>query len=179
MQLGPFSLAALDGEQMVDGETVSGVQSEGTARSYELTGAGGLRLRIQEVRWLNGERDVVAAERYDSPETFDTLIGRLRLAVLMRAGGYYVELQQARRRGKRAQTFKADLAELDETAGVDCRGALIGAGATAVGTREALWGEDGRRRGFLVATFADQDAPVPVVAYVLTRVAPIAAGRTA
>jgi hypothetical protein len=178
-QVGSFSLGDASAPAVSEGRTASGADCSGTARAYELTGPDGLHLTVRDTTWSNGERDVAASERHESPECFDTLIGRLRLSVQSHANAQYVELQQARRRGTRAQTFRADLGELDSAAGVDCATVLRHAGAFAVGTRAQLLDDDGRRREYVVASFLQGHDLVPVIAYVLTRVAPIAAGITA
>lgn len=179
MKIGKFLLNDPSSLATINGETPAGAECSGSARLYELRGPDGVHLTLRDALWINGERDITTYERHQSPERFDTLVGRLRLSVLSHEPGSYVELQQARRRGSRAQTFRVDLDELDSAAGVDCTSLLIAAGATAVGSREDLLRDDGRRRGYLAATFADASTLVPVVAYVLTRVAPIAVGATA
>src|SRR5262245_5098627 len=114
LRIGAFTIRPLGGEVEVDGETPSGVASRGVGILYEVSGPGGLRLTVRDTRWAGRERDVVACERHQSPERYDTLIERLRLAVLDR-GGPYVELRQARLRPNgRAGLFDADLAALDD-----------------------------------------------------------------
>lgn len=108
-------------------------------------------------------------------ERFDTLIERLRLTVLSR-GGRYVELRQARLRPNgRAGLFDADLATLDGGAGVAVEETLLANGAQTVGTREELLGDAERTRARVGARIAREgEDRLPVVAYVLTRVAPVA-----
>ena len=107
-QIGAFELSDVLGRTTVEGQSTGRVDGHGSAIEYSLTGPGGLHLTLRDVRWASGERDVGATERHTSPETFDTLVGRLRLGVLSAGGGVaYVELRQARRRGTRASVFKA------------------------------------------------------------------------
>jgi hypothetical protein len=178
--IGAVTVRPLERSIELDGETASGAKSFGTGELHELTGPEGLRLTIRDTRWNSGERDVVATERHDSPERFDTLIERLRLTVLDRQGGY-VELRQARLRPNgRAGLFDADLPMLNAGAGVDVEQTLLSHGALEVGTREDLLGDMERTRKRLGARIAPggQDC-LPLVAYVLTRVAPVAAQLTA
>jgi hypothetical protein len=74
------------------------------------------------------------------------------------------------------RVFNADLTDLDRAAGVNVESALLACGADAVGAREALLGDSGPARGRFGARFTDKDMPVPLVAYVVTRVAPVAVG---
>ena len=174
--VGAFTVNPLTEQLVADGETVTGVKATCRASLFELTGPRGLRLTLRDGRWSNGERDVVACERHDSPERFDTLIGRLRLAVLDRQGGY-VELRQARLRANgHAGLFDADLTDLDRGAGISVAATLLQNGATRVGTRLELLSDEGRMRGRFGVRFPVGATLVPVVAYVLTRVCPVAAG---
>jgi hypothetical protein len=178
--IGPFVVRAIAGTEPVDGETPSGSRASGIAHFHGLFGPDGLHLTLRDAHWANGERDIVAVERHQSPERFDTLVGRLRLAVLDRDGGY-IELQQSRLRpGGRAGLFKARLQDLDGGAGLDVRGALLAAGAESVGTREQLLGDSERTRTRMGARFGEAGRiTVPLVAYVLTRVAPLSHGIAA
>jgi hypothetical protein len=176
--VGAFTLRRLEDGVAAKGETASGQTSVGAVVLYELTGSDNLHLTVRDTRWANGERDVVACERHESPERFDTLIDRLRLAVLDH-GGLYVELRQARLRPNgHAGLYNASAADL-EVAGVEVRKTLLAHGAVEVATREDLLGDTGPARFRMGARFSDQDSLVPLVAYVLTRVCPVAAGTSA
>ena len=179
MIIGSFTLRSLGRKVATQGNTPSGHASVGRGALYELAGANDLRLTLRDTTWANGERDVVACERNDSPELFDTLIKRLRLAVLDHDGPY-VELRQARLRPNgRANLFYPDSADLDRGAGLAVHTTLLAHGASQVGTREELFDDEGPARFRLGARFSDHDSLVPVVAYVLTRVCPVAAGLSA
>ena len=80
------------------------------------------------------------------------------------------------RANRRAGLFVPDLAELDSGAGIDVRATLLVHGASAIGTRAELRGDDGPTRTRLGALFPEDAELVPVVAYTLTRVAPVAGG---
>ena len=56
------------------------------------------------------------------------------------------------------------------------RATLLAHGASAVGTRAELLGDDGRTRTRFGALFPEDAELVPVVAYALTRVASVARG---
>lgn len=174
LEVGEFPLRPLGRSIKLEGETASGAEASGRGDLYELTGPEGLHLTLRHTRWETGEQDVVACERHQSPERFDTLVERLRLAVLD-YGSPYVELRQGRLRSNgRAGLFNADLAELDAGAGVAVAEALRRHGATEIGTRRELLHDEGRTANRCGALFEEQARLVPVLAYVLTRVAPVA-----
>ena len=172
-EFGPLALRSLGRTIRVEGETTSGAEGTGSAALYELTGPHGLRLTVRDARWLTGERDVVTCERHDSPPRFDTLVERLRLSVADH-GESYVELRQARLRANgRAGLFVPDRGQLDAGAGCDVSATLLRHGASAVGTRAELLYDDGRHRDRYGVLFPDAAELVPVIAYALTRVAPV------
>src|SRR6478752_7028667 len=138
MVIGSLTLRPLERRVGVQGETASDRTSVGQGTLYEVTGEDGLRLTVRDTTWATGERDIVACERHESPERFDTLIERLRLAVL-NYGGQYVELRQARLRPNgRAGLFNADLVDLDRAAGVSVAATLLTHGASQVASRQEL-----------------------------------------
>ena len=65
------------------------------------------------------------------------------------------------------------LSELSQAAGVPVITELKRVGAIAVGPRSSVLGDTGRARRRLVATFPEENEPVPLLAYVLTRLAPL------
>lgn len=92
----------------------------------------------------------------------------------------YVELRQVRLKPNgRGNLFAPDEAGLDAGAGIGVAEELRRYGAAAVGTRAELLGDAGRHRARLGARLPCGAEMVPVVAYVLTRVAPVARGATA
>src|SRR5687768_11801886 len=92
--IGGILLTSLEKRLAIDGETPTGHAASGIATLYDVRGPD-LHLTLRDVEWSNGERDVVACERFSSPQLFDTLVERLRLSVLD-YDGPYVELRQAR-----------------------------------------------------------------------------------
>jgi hypothetical protein len=180
IQIGAFTITPTATTEHVDGETVTGIASTGRGRFYEITGTGGLHLTVRETTWATGERDVVATRRHDSPQRFDTLIERLRLPVSRRGHDFYAELRQVRLKPNgRGNLFAASEEDLDRGACVSVARQLERHGAGRVGTREELLGDDGRTRNRLGVRFGQHADLVPVIAYVCTRVAPVASGFTA
>jgi hypothetical protein len=180
LRVGEFTITPLDGTLGVEGQTAGGTPSAGRARHYDVRDGNGLHLTLRDTRWANGERDVVACRRHDSPQRFDTLVERLRLAVTERDENLYAELRQVRLKPNgRGNLFAADEADLDHGAAVRVARELERHGALEVGTREELVGDDGRTRGRMGVRFPSDAELVPVVAYVCTRVGPVARGLTA
>ena len=174
VQLGLLAVRALERVVRVEGETTSAAPTGSAARCSTSRWRSGLfGLTVRDTRWQTGERDVVTCERHDSPERFDTLVGRLRLDVAHH-GQPYVELHRhGCARTVAPGLFVPDLGELDGGCGVDVRATLLAHGAIAVGMREELLGE-GRTRTRFGALFPEEAELVPMVAYTLTRVAPVA-----
>jgi len=65
------------------------------------------------------------------------------------------------------------LADLNAGAGVNVIGELKSVGASALGTRAAVLGDDGMRRSFMCVTFDPDGSAVPIMAFLLTRAAPL------
>jgi len=172
--LGPFTIAAEATEPILtDGETVSGAPSTGRGSLYKVLGPDGLELTVRDITWDTGERDLAVFRRHGSPERFDTLVERLRLTVLD-YNGPYVELRHVKLRDNgRGGLFDADADALANAAGIDVVDVLRSLGASAVGTREGLLGDDGRTRRRWGARFPPGNNKVPLAAFVLTRVAPV------
>ncbi len=163
-------------ERPVAGQDVEGVETSGVASVWRVTGPEGLKVLVRVAKWDSGARDVALTDRLEAPKRFDRLASGLRLGVT----DGRLELRQARLKANDwSNLFAATPEQLAEGAGVDVLAALREAGARAVGTREELWADDSRRRRFLAAECSVDDELVPVVAYVLTRVAPLHRGITA
>jgi hypothetical protein len=180
IRIGAFTITPLGETVDIEGDTTDGVASTGRGTLYEVTGDDRLRLTVRDTRWDNGERDVVATLRHDSPQRFDTLIERLRLPVAERGDSLYAELRHVRlKENGRGNLHAPGEAELDAGAGVSVAHALMQHGATAVGTRGELLGDEGRMRSRMGVRFPRDAELVPLVAFVCTRVAPVARGVAA
>ena len=156
----------------------------GVARTYRVLGLSPreVELVIRDISWINGDREVFAPERETgSDPRYDGIVGRHRLGVKRAGGISYMVLAQTRLNGTPKPTQRyVGLDELDQGAGVGFAPALLGLGATAIDSRAALLGDTSTHRNRLIATFEHERAPhVPVAAFVLTRVAPLARGLSA
>jgi len=172
VNIGVFTIVR-EGDHDADGETATGVATTGRSALYRVTGPEHLELTVRDTTWSTGERDLAVLRRHGSPERFDTLVERLRLTVLDR-GGPYIELRHVQLRSNgRGGLFDANAETLAASAGIDVVDALRSLGATAVGTREDLLGDEGRTRRRWGALFPVDNTNVPIAAFVLTRVAPV------
>lgn len=137
-----------------------------SSRKWEMT--------VAHSRWENGDQDVKLYYRGTAPQRFDRLRSTCRLGLIpIRRSEFCVELMQARMgENDHPRLRKAGLNELSRPAGCDVRAVLSEMGAE-VGIREALIGDTTRHRSRLCARFPRHDIEVAVVAYVLTRIAPI------
>ena len=174
VRLGAFVVRELPDVVAVEGETPTGSAARGRGRLLEVRDDAGLRLTVRDTTWSNGERDLVVCERHHSPQRFDTLVERLRLPVTERGRGLYAELRHVRLRSNgRGNLFAPDRAELDGAAGFDVVDALEREGG-CVGTRGELLADGGPARHRLGVRFPHAARMIPAMAYVCTRVAPVA-----
>jgi serine/threonine protein kinase len=167
-------------------ETISGaVDIEATVVGAEV------RVSDQEirlnVRWVyaeNGELWIEATEAFNSPPRFQRLVRSLRMGAHPTNSSdsrRFVELRQARieKDPDRPRIRQVKFDALDEGAGVKISELLLAHGAHAVGTREQAWGDDGRRKHVPCMVFDEDDVKPALVAYALTRVAPLLEEATA
>ncbi len=156
----------------------------GSANTYRVLGLSPreVELVIYDVRWITGERDVVApAREVGNHPKFDGIVGRHRLGIQRVGGITYMVLAQTRLDGSnRPPRAYPGLNELQTGAGVPFEATLLAHGATEVGSRGDLLGEEGPQQRRPIVTFDDRQAPhLPAVVFALTRVAPLARGVTA
>ncbi len=153
----------------------------GRARTYRVLGLTSLdvELVIFDVIWPDASRMVVAPVREaGNHPRFDGLVGRHRLGIRGAGPHSYMMLGQARlTEGARTAFFWPMPEDLEAGAGVPFKETLLGFGASAVGTRSEVLADSGRHRNRSVVMFDPAKAPhLPTVAFVLTRVAPVARG---
>lgn len=157
------------------GSSLAGLEARGEQQIFAATTPGGGRIHVAWVEWDHGEREVRRTRRFETPWRLDRRLGDQRLAV--EAWGEHhswVELEQARLEDPtHAAMYLANASELNVGAHTCVRCALLGAGATSVGTRQELLGALDERRHYLCATFPRETMYVAVAAFLLVRVAPL------
>lgn len=72
-----------------------------------------------------------------------------------------------------AGKYKASPSQLNEGAGAGVVGILRKLGAAEIGTKEKILNDDSTKRFYLCAVYGKSSAPVPIAAYILTRVLPL------
>jgi hypothetical protein len=155
----------------------------GVARTYRILGLNPreVELVIRDVTWVTGDREVFAPERETGNDPrYDGIVGRHRLGIKRADGISYMVLAQTRLNGTPKPTQRyVGIDELDRGAGVRFAPTLLGLGATAIDSRAELLGDTSTHRNRLAVTFDQERAPhMPVAAFVLTRVAPVARGMS-
>jgi hypothetical protein len=178
IKLGGATLEVLGGRAAVSGASFSGEVLDGQASPARVTTADGAVLEVGHVDWSSGERDVRTFSRLTGPTVYDRLTKGCRLGVSRLDDGLWMcELGIVTYHPHKQPTvIQATPEDLEQVLGGDVRDQLEEAGARAYGRREDILGDSGRRRNYLAVTFADVAAPVPFVAYALTRVLPLTTG---
>jgi len=168
-------------DEKVRGETCGGEKSSSVLSIYRVTLPNEDYVDVAYAVWANGERDVHAYRVESSIRALRRLDHGLRLSI----DGYssrmsVVELRQARlvedTPKQWSRCFKASIKELREGAGLNCVKVLRRAGAEAIGTRQEVLEDKGKRRDFLCATFKSEAQWPPILAYVVSRVLPLMRG---
>ena len=179
IEVGAASISLADGQVEVSGQAFSGEVLTGLASGASVTTADGAVLEVGHVDWSSGERDVRTFSRLTGPTVYDRLTKGCRLGV-SRAGEdglWMCELGIVTYHADKQPTvIQAKPEDLQQVLRGDVADQLKQAGARAFGRREDILGDTGRRRNYLAVTFSDVAAPVPFVAYVLTRVLPLMTG---
>lgn len=133
-----------------------------------------VELELRLLAATNGERWVEARNIRSFLTYVPRLEGRLRLTIDPHGAFSLCALRLAVPKGESwANLYDATLAQLCDASGVPVARELKSVGAIDVGSRHALLEDTGRTRRRLIATFAHPNEEVPVLAFVLTRLAPL------
>lgn len=176
--IGAATLEIGNSSVAVEGDTFSGGHQHGQCIPAEVRTPDGGVLEIGLTSWENGDRDIRCFSRLAGPLGYDRLVHGARLGVAeKRPNEWDCELGVLKYHADRPPTVvKAAMGDLDRVLGARAEELLTSLGATAVGTKEAVLGDAGRRRGYVVMTAPEGDPAPPLAAYVLTRVLPLMTG---
>jgi hypothetical protein len=176
--VGAVTLAITDHVVPIEGEAVNGGRQSGLAVACELSTPDGGILEVALTSWEHGDRDVRCFKRLAGPIMYDRLVHGARLGVASKRDGQWdTELGILRFHDDRQPTVvKAAWEDLDTVLNADARQFLLDHGASGVGTKDALIGDTGKRRSYLMMVSAVDDPAPPIVAYTLTRVLPLLTG---
>ena len=175
------------GERSLKHSTIKVVKSQGPACIFKVSGPDGIDLELADVRWDNGEREIRVVGRGNSPEKYDHLKNKRRVAiksafVVGQPNCVYMELAQARWKSdeddRSSKYWRVTIQELSKDANTDITGALMQAGATKVDTRENVRDDRSSRKHVPCVMFDKSNSRVPIIAYVLSRIAPLVRGVT-
>ncbi|MGD0878460.1 MAG: hypothetical protein ABSA01_09985 [Anaerolineales bacterium] len=166
-------------EESYENYTISNKKSIGRIIPFHVTGDQ-VDLRIGYALFINGERDIRTLGVQKDFNTFGRLSHGLRLAILPVPGDsrkLYAELKQAypKESFTRHETLHPTLSEidLDQGAGLSVFAELRKVGAE-VGTKKELLTDSAIRSSYLCARFSKDNLWAPILAYVATRILPIA-----
>ena len=180
IKCGPVVATWVGERRIKTGYTCSGEKAAATVYIFRIDVPEDGVLELGYCIWSNGERDVRILEASNVCRALRRLEHGLRQGVHANGRRDWVELSQARLKNEEwSNTFKANRAELDAGAGLGASRLLSKFGATAVGTKERILSDRGRKRGYLCAVFKKNSIEVPITAYLLTRVLPILNGYPA
>jgi len=156
----------------VNGTTISGAQSSGTATvsqlEFEKT-----RITLHHTKWENGEQDIQAVDRHDSPPNTDSLIRRLRIGVYpspLHEHLNFMELRVAAPgENGRATVKKLSQSDLERLLGHPLDHYFPRSKRIVLGTRAELFRDDSRRRTELCLAYPNTDNQIPVLVWTVTR----------
>ena len=201
-RLGGFVIQATGEESVVDeGATLSKEASSGRGAIFEIKFNDSVLVQAAHFHWNNGEEDVRTVWVVEGAQALNRLEGGLRLGIkrvsdsmpaaeraqethhlrtgqdCLRSDLRWLELRQARinrqQPNKWSNLYRATLDDLREGAGFDIMEPLERAGGLAVDTKEMLLHAADRTRFALCAIYHVNSSWFPLVAYTVTRIAPL------
>lgn len=176
----PYEIRPL-GQQQFEGQTTSGVNGQGVAHAWHVSGRGYV-LTVLDVRWDNGERDIRAGEVVTGRPAIQHLgKGHRRIGVHAIGKSHWIELRMARIKAGTTNewttTVDADENAWQQVLGTGWREHLERAFGVQIGTKEALLAANDRTRNRLCAV-VPKTASTSILPnfFVLTRVLPLHMG---
>jgi hypothetical protein len=156
----------------------------GDDRIYLADREDGTALTIAVFRSAEGSGIVRVTEVLHGDIGLERLRQGLRIGIrpIEDGSGLTMDLRQARyvadpQPGKHPiSQFLVSPEALDEGCGLDVAATLTGLGAVRFGTREEVFGENGKKRNEICVAFAKDALDLPAAVYVLTRIAPVVRG---
>jgi hypothetical protein len=162
------------------GQTIGRTMQKGIAYLSDLVGPS-MALRLADIRWENGEREVRGWTRGGSDEVFDEVVDRLRVGIYPTEAFDRMVVMDLRipsglaADGKRMTVKRTTADELSALLGVDVAGVLDALAEVVVGPREELLLDTGNRRRDLCAIFPVDNLVAPAVIWSLIRPIALAA----
>jgi hypothetical protein len=156
----------------VSGKTVTGEQSTGTSMASQIA-LGKNLITVHYTKWANGEQDVQAVDRHDSPSTTDSLIRRLRIGIYqspLHENLNFMELRVAvAGQDGRATIKRLSRSHLEQLLGQSLDHYFPRSKRIVLGTRAELFRDESGRRNELCVAYPNTDNQVPVLVWTVTR----------
>lgn len=163
-----------------EGITLSGNVSSGETCLTNIS-FNNVHIVVAETSWSNGEREIQAIDRLDSPSTVDSLIRRLRIGIYdspVHEFLAYMELRVAvSGPDGRAVVRKMNRQKIEDLIGLSIDEVLRPSAGTIIGTRAEVFGDESRRRTDLCVVFPKSDHATPATVWALTRLLPFLASQ--
>ena len=179
LELGPLHIVPRPDPYSWKGNPAAGGESQiGTATVAGVTGGGGIAVDVAVIAWP-ASREVAAIDCHASPPRIQRLAHGGRIGIHRASDDEdWMELRISRLTSTDwSSEFQTTVAELEAVTRLDVDARLRELGATALGTRDTVLGETGRRRRELAVVFPPKEVVVPVAAYCIVRILPLLYGH--
>jgi len=146
---------------------------DGVAKVYSVTGPHSLQMDVLDVELENGDRWLVAGERFTGPKwVHGQLKDRLRITIQRMSGKPVFDLTIPTPGRRNPEAYTPSKAVAEELLELDARlfDILSDQGAEKIGAREELYDDQSSRRRYLSVIMSEDDCLAPVIAFVVTRV---------
>lgn len=177
--IGPFTLQGPGEPVATEIASFAGKPVAATTNPWLVTGPCGIEFIVHVVLVDDDAPgtefgQVFCESRLDSPQIWDDVVKRLRIGIRrLEDGMLTMDLRAAHRApGGRASRNVVPFDELHRITGLDTKATLLALGATAVGTRQELYGEDNKWRNWPAVNFEADDLVTPAVSWVVTTLMP-------
>jgi hypothetical protein len=154
-----------------------GVEIEANQHLAFITGPDGIALETAYVEFADDSRDVRIVETGDTPNPYLRLGHGGRLGIYQFGNQLYCELRAMKLKdGDWSNLRRTTSTEIESWLGGSPDSFLDSIGASAIQTREELFGDTGRRRNEIAASFSKDNQLAPIAIYALTRPLPLLRG---
>ena len=155
----------------------------GEAHHYLVTGPAGEALQLTDYQ-ADDARWIQVTDTFQTGMPLKRLGQGLRLGTAIDAESMMIELGQARIKIRNdnplwSNLFKAEPSELDQGANCDVENLMVEWGAIGYGTREEQVGDQSNRKRQMCVVAPTDVEHLPAVAFLVTRILPLARGITA
>ena len=177
IQVGPLKVKYMGESQTMAIPMAGGEAVPATQHLALITGPDGIALETAYLIFSGGEGDVRVIETGDTPNPYLRLGHGGRLGVYTLGSELYCEARAMKLNDENWSNLqRATYSEIESWLGSSVDQLLASTGASALVTREELFGDEGRRRYELATSFARGNAMAPLTLFALTRPLPLLKG---